>query len=262
MSGRAEGVPCWADVTLPDLEAGKEFYGKLFGWTFQDGDEQYGGYTQAEYEGQAVAALTPRMPGTDWPAAWTLYFASPDADATAERISASGGQVLAPPMTVGEFGRMLVARAPGGGVFGVWQAGTHQGFEREGEPGSYCWVEMVTRDPDAVDAFFETVFPLRGAPLDDDSVDYRVWEADGRQVGGRMNMTGEFPAELPAFLSVYFAVSDCDDAVETVSRLGGTVDYGPMDTPFGRFASVADQQGARFTVIDPAAAVGEAPSTR
>ncbi|GHA26176.1 hypothetical protein GCM10010372_27800 [Streptomyces tauricus] len=31
----AEGVPCWIDAQLPDVEAGKRFYGGLFGWTFE-----------------------------------------------------------------------------------------------------------------------------------------------------------------------------------------------------------------------------------
>ncbi|MDK1472223.1 VOC family protein [Streptomyces sp. 549] len=262
MSGRAEGVPCWADAVLPDLEAGRKFYGELFGWTFQQAAPEYGGYTQAESDGRLVAALSPPMPGADMPAAWTVYLASSDADAAAARITDQGGQVLQEPMTVGDFGRMLIAQPPGGGVFGVWQPGTHQGFQREGEPNSYIWTEVLTREPEAVDTFFETVFPFRGAQLDDDTVDYRIWETDGEQVAGRMRMTDEFPDELPAHLAVYFAVSDCDAAIETVRRLGGTVEFGPADTPYGRLASVADPQGARFHVVDPATTVGEAPATR
>ncbi|MFE4643233.1 VOC family protein, partial [Streptomyces sp. NPDC056730] len=28
MDAFAEGTPCWVDVSLPDLEAGKRFYGE------------------------------------------------------------------------------------------------------------------------------------------------------------------------------------------------------------------------------------------
>ena len=35
----AEGVPCWADAMLSDVEAGKRFYGELFGWTFGEGEQ-------------------------------------------------------------------------------------------------------------------------------------------------------------------------------------------------------------------------------
>lgn len=37
MAAFARSAPCWVDVQLPDLEAGKRFYGELFGWTFRAG---------------------------------------------------------------------------------------------------------------------------------------------------------------------------------------------------------------------------------
>ena len=30
------GVPCWVDTGQPDVEAATEFYGGIFGWTFED----------------------------------------------------------------------------------------------------------------------------------------------------------------------------------------------------------------------------------
>jgi predicted enzyme related to lactoylglutathione lyase len=35
--------------------------------------------------------------------------------------------------------------------------------------------------------------------------------------------------------------------------------FGPMDTPFGRFAALSDPQGAAFTVIDMARSEGPVP---
>ncbi len=40
---------------LPDLEAGKRFYGELFGWTFSEGSAEHGGYTDAYRDGRAAA---------------------------------------------------------------------------------------------------------------------------------------------------------------------------------------------------------------
>jgi predicted enzyme related to lactoylglutathione lyase len=40
------GYPCWAQLSTTDLEASKQFYGRLFDWTATtDPDPQYGGYT-------------------------------------------------------------------------------------------------------------------------------------------------------------------------------------------------------------------------
>jgi predicted enzyme related to lactoylglutathione lyase len=41
--------------------------------------------------------------------------------------------------------------------------------------------------------------------------------------------------------------------------MGGTVRRGPLDSPYGRYASVVDPQGAAFSVIDPATTAGEQP---
>jgi predicted enzyme related to lactoylglutathione lyase len=59
---------------------------------------------------------------------------------------------------------------------------------------------------------------------------------------------------------VYFAVDNCDDSVATATKLGGILRFGPMDSPFGRFAALSDPQGASFSVIDMTATQGEMPS--
>ncbi|UGY95113.1 VOC family protein [Streptomyces gobiensis] len=261
MPEQPEGMPCWADVTVPDLAAGKRFYGELFGWTFDEGSAEYGYYTQAFSDGKKVAALAPPMPGgEEWPTAWTVYFASPDVDATAAKVREHGGQILLEPMTVGDFGRMLIAQDPGGVVFGVWQAGTHRGFEKKGEPGSFCWTEIATRDPDAADAFFPAVFPFGVKRMEDPAMDYKAWGIAGETVAGRFKMTPDMPAEMPPYTEVYFAVDNCDEAVATVTGLGGHVSFEPMDTPFGRISGVADQQGAKFALIDPKTTKGDMPT--
>jgi predicted enzyme related to lactoylglutathione lyase len=53
---------------------------------------------------------------------------------------------------------------------------------------------------------------------------------------------------------VYFGVADTDAAVAAITRAGGTVENQPTDTPYGRMAMVADDQGARFSVMSVQAA--------
>jgi predicted enzyme related to lactoylglutathione lyase len=75
-----------------------------------------------------------------------------------------------------------------------------------------------------------------------------------------MKMGDEFPPQVPSYVNVYFAVDNCDDAVATATKLGGILRFGPMDSPFGRFAALSDPQGASFSVIDMTATQGEMPS--
>ncbi|MED7949344.1 VOC family protein [Streptomyces sp. BE20] len=263
MTVQPEGTPCWADAMFTDLEGAKVFYGEVLGWTFGESSSEYGNYTQAYVDGKAVAAIVPPMPGQpieSIKSAWCLYLASPDAAATAEKIRGNGGEVLMGPMQVGEFGSMVIAKDPGGVVFGVWQAGTHEGFEVQGVPGAYTWAEVVTREPGRADAFFPAVFPYTVKRMDVEEVDYKVFEIGGAPVLGRMKAgPDDLPPEAPNYVSVYFAVEDCDATVAKITLHGGQLYFGPMDSPFGRFAAVGDPGGAAFGVIALGATVGDMP---
>lgn len=253
MTAFTEGTPCWADAALPDLAAGRRFYGELFGWTFEDQGEDFGHYTLAFRDGKAAAALMGK-PDPAMPTAWSVYFASVDATGAAARIGAAGGQVVFGPDKAGDAGVMVGAVDPGGSVFGVWQAGEHQGFEITEQPGAFCWTDNRTREAAAVDSFYEAVFAYRAEQVGDGQhFDYKVWSlaADPElQIGGRLKLGAQSPGEQPAAFRLYFAVDDCDAAVATVRELGGRVTEEPADSPFGRLATVADDQGAVFTVID------------
>ncbi|QNP61775.1 VOC family protein [Streptomyces genisteinicus] len=262
MAEAREGTPVWADAMFADVEAAKTFYSGVLGWTFGDTSPEYGGYTQAYSGGKAVAAVVPPMPGQEGMSQWCLYLSSPDASAAAERIRRHGGTVLMEPMRVGDFGTMCLAQDPGGVTFGVWQAGSHEGFEATGEPGAYAWAEVFTREPAAADAFFPGVFGYGVRTMVDEEMDFAVYGfGEDRPALGRMTMgAGDFPPEVPAYVQVYFAVPDCDRAAAMAQEMGGRVLFRPMTSPFGRFAAVLDPQGAAFAVIDLTTAEGEMPA--
>ncbi|MEU7583827.1 VOC family protein [Streptomyces sp. NPDC041068] len=251
----AEGVPCWVDAMLPDVEGGKRFYGALFGWTFDEGaGPEYGRYAQAYSDGLPVAALAPKADGR-MPTVWTVYLATPDAAALAGRIKGAGGSMIMEVMPVGPFGAMALAADPEGAVFGLWQGGTHPGFGKQQRPGSFCWAEVYSRDKSVVDPFYEGVFGYGGLDLDIGGESFRIWSPAGAvpgtdtAIGGRALVGDSVPAEMPAHFLVYFNVTDADATAEAATRLGGRVQAPPVDTPYGRFVVLTDNQGARFAVL-------------
>ncbi len=228
-----EGVPCWADVQLPDVEAGKRFYGGLFGWTFRTG---HGSSVRALRDGEPVAALVPKTDGR-MPTVWTVYFATPDAAAFVRRVRASGGQLVTAPTPVpGEGSYALVTDAEGA-VFGLWEAHGHAGFGRRYEPGTFAWAQLYTRDIGAANAFYGVLF--REA----------LFGPDAEPDFGRAPVTGVFAAEMPPHVLVHFAVEDCDAALGDVRRLGGRVQAAPFPTSYGTVAIAGDDQGASFALL-------------
>lgn len=228
-----EGVPCWVDAQLPDVEAGKRFYGELFGWTFE---EAYGSSVWALLDGDRVASLAPKTDGR-MPTVWTVSFATSDATALGRRITAAGGQLVTAPFPVGDLGAAALAADPEGAVFGLWQPGTHRGFGRRHEPGTFVWAQLYTRDTAAANVFYGDLFhdALFGAGAKPDF--------------GRAEVTEVFPAEMPPHFVAHFRVADLDDALGAVRRLGGRVQAPPFETSYGRVAVVTDNQGASFALL-------------
>ncbi|MEV6835364.1 VOC family protein [Streptomyces sp. NPDC051133] len=229
----AEGVPCWVDAELPDVEAGKRFYGELFGWTFEDA---YGSSVWALLAGRPVASLAPKTDGR-MPTVWTVSFATPDATALGRRIIAAGGQVVMAPFPVGDLGVAALATDTEGAVFGLWQPGTHPGFGRRHEPGAFVWAELYTRDTAAANTFYGGLFHDA------------LFGADAEPDFGRAAVTEIFPAEMPPHFVTHFRVTDLDDALGAVQRLDGRVQVPPFETSYGRVAVVTDNQGASFALL-------------
>ena len=243
------GTPCWVDLMTTDVDAANTFYGELFGWQLTVGSPETGGYTMAAIGGRAVAGIGPMPPGQEHPPVWTTYIATSDASATADKASAAGGVVLAPPFDVMDVGRMAVLQDPTGAIFGLWQAKAHFGVELANVANALNWNELMTRDYAAAKDFYAAVFGYTYTEIGDGGFSYSTIEVDGTTVGGIGGMPAEVPAAVPAHWRVYFSVDDADAAVATVNRLGGSVLRPAADMPYGRFADVADPQGAAFCVI-------------
>jgi uncharacterized protein len=249
----APGTPSWVELSSPDTDAAAAFYGELMGWTATEPGpaEETGGYRMFQQGEAAVAGLMGHMQEGQ-PTVWSTYVSVTDADDVAAKVTANGGSVMVPPMDVMEIGRMGFFADPGGAVFGVWQAKTFTGADLVNEPNSLCWNEVLTRDPEGLQAFYPAVFGWGvGRPGFDGAPDsYRVWEVGGQAVAGMMEMTDEwFPAEVPSHWSVCFAVADCDATAAKAKELGATVTSEPMTMPIGRFAGFVDPQGAPFAVM-------------
>ncbi|MGW2417926.1 VOC family protein [Streptomyces sp. NPDC001709] len=221
------------DAQLADVEAGKRFYGELFGWTFE---AAYGSSVWARLAGEPVASLAPKIDGR-MPTVWTVSFATPYAESLGRRIIAAGGHVVMAPFPVGDLGVAALAADPEGAVFGLWQAGRHRGFGRRHEPGTFVWAQLYTRDTAAANTFYGGLFhdALFGAGAEPDF--------------GRAEVTDVFPAEMPPHFLTHFRVVDLDGALGAVQRLDGRVQAPPFETSYGRVAVVTDNQGASFALL-------------
>jgi uncharacterized protein len=241
------GTPCWVDISVPDVAAGSAFYAAVLGWELVDTGEEFGHYRIAQVDGRAAAGLGPVMT-EGAPTAWTLYFASDDADGTAKLVTEHGGTLLFEPMEIAGNGRMCIAADPTGAVFGVWQSLGMIGAGVVNEPGGLVWEDGRLTDPEAGRAFYADVFGFTYRPVDGAPPGYTTFHAGGDPLGG----IGGVPEGTPSHWLAYFSVASVGSALQAVREGGGSVVTGPDETPWGQMAVIQDPFGATLGLFGSA----------
>ena len=259
------GVPSWVDTEQPDPEAAIYFYRALFGWSFTPvSAPEAPFYAIASVAGRDVAGLGA---GPARPAVWNTYIAVDDADASAARAWAAGGEIVAGPFDVGRAGRMAICTDPAGASFRLWQARQVRGAQRVNEPGSWNFSDLQTDEPAAI-SFYTKVFgwsveelgpatlvrrPGYGDHLEA-TVDPDI-RARQRDVGAPPGFEDAVawvatvePGTAPRW-QVTFAVEDRDATAALAQRLGAEL-ISTDDTQWTRTALVRDPQGATFTASE------------
>ncbi len=243
------GTPTWADLTTPDPEGARKFYKALFGWDYDISGPEYGGYTTARSGTYPTAGLTGGVPGAPPPApAWNVYFASENAAADTNRATGLGAQVLFPAMAIGEFGSMAALADPTGAAFGFWQAGKHIGAQLVNAPGAVAWYELYSPDAKRARDFYTALLAATADPMPG-GMEYYTLQHGDEQLAGVMQIERSWGDFKPQWM-VYFGVKNVDDALDTAKANGGKAMSKVDDSPFGRFATAADPQGALFKVVE------------
>ena len=257
----AHGTPSWADLSTTDESSALEFYGSLFGWVddpHEMGPDSY--YHMQKVDGRPACAIYRQGEeerSQNVPAHWKVYITVSDVESAAAAVRDGGGQTLFGPIDVFDAGRMAVCMDPQGAVFAIWEARSHIGAGVKGETGAMVWHELLTSDREAAVDFYRGAFGMERHQVPESSLDYVMLRAGGAEAAGVMQITPEM-GEFPPHWVVYFGVEDADAIVEQAASMGATVYVPPTDIvpvegrpPIGRFASLADPQGAPFSIFEP-----------
>ncbi|WP_345141892.1 VOC family protein [Dactylosporangium darangshiense] len=121
------GAMCWAEVNTREPTVTDFFYHGLFGYrqtriagTVSDSGDQpfdYSAWSLGDAD-PVAGRLTMTSAWDGVPAHWTVYFATDDTDAAAQRVVAAGGRVQHGPFD-SPHGRLAVIEDPNGGVFTI-----------------------------------------------------------------------------------------------------------------------------------------------
>jgi predicted enzyme related to lactoylglutathione lyase len=243
------GAPCWLDLTTSDIQRAQDFYGTVFGWTFESTGPEYGGYVNASKDGHQVAGLMANFPESQTPDRWSTYFHTADINATASATADAGGATCMGPMEVPGKGFMSLATDPSGALFGGWQPLEHRGFQVIGEAGAPVWHQLTTRDFRGALDFYRAVFGWRTEVVSDtDEFRYTTaWFGD-QQLLGVMDGAHLLADGATSTWTTFFGAEDVDKTLRVIADNGGAVVQQAEDTPYGRLAAATDPTGTAFNL--------------
>ncbi len=245
------GSPSWADLLAHDGQAAKDFYTALFGWTYVDhpaGDDMV--YTMYSHNGAPVCASAEAGPGQEnLPPHWSVYATVDDLEAAVARATDAGGTVIFEPCDVLDVGRMAIIQDREGAFLRLWYPLAHAGAGKINEPGSVCWYELATTDPESASDFYTKVLGVEVGPDPDTPFEYHLVKVAGNPAAGILKI-GEDWGPVPPNWGIYIGVEDVDATVSRAQELGGSVIVEPSDiADFARFSVLRDAEGAVFSVI-------------
>jgi hypothetical protein len=264
------GVPCWTDASEPDPAAARDFYGRLFGWEFDDAiasgaDGEYSVArldttgssifnTSGDRQRGDVAAIRSIPDGAPPMAMWNTYFWVDSADETASKVLDAGGGVVVEPFDFVDASRTAVFTDPEGAAFSVWEPRGHKGATLVNDPGAVVFNGLNTRDADGARAFYGSVFGWRTLGIGGGGEGWalpgygdfleryhpnlrRQMQEAGAPEGfedavGSINPIPDDQPDMPPHWSVTFSVDDADATAGRATELGGGVIIPPFDAPW------------------------------
>lgn len=246
------GAPNWVDLSTPNIDAAVDFYEELLGWDVATTSTPMGDYHVGRVGDQEVAGMmaqSPEMMGQ--PPVWSLFVYVKDIEETLNQVEEALGHVLQAPFEIPGGALVSVIADPTGAMLALIAGGEKpDGVYFSNEPGAVCWVELLTRDLATAAAFYTDVFGWTTTTANGDGTEYTMFKLGGEDVAGMMLLPDEVPSEAPAHWVVYFTVDDCAAVAKMADELGGEILHPTTEIGMGRFAVLADPQGAKFDVME------------
>jgi predicted enzyme related to lactoylglutathione lyase len=127
--------------------------------------------------------------------------------------------------------------------------------------GRFVWYELLTSDPKAAIAFYGDVVGWKTQPFEGD---YTMWVGSQGPLGGTMTLPEKAKKMgAPPHWMAHVEVANVDATVAEVRKHDGRIYVEPEEVPkVGRFAVIADPQGASIAVFKPLEAMQLHDTTR
>jgi uncharacterized protein len=248
---RLPGKWVWADLITRDVGRAAEFYGKVFGWTF----ETYGPkddretYTLVLSDGEPIGGMVydwSKHP-TDKSARWIGQISVTDVSKATAEVEAGGGRVLERPQRIGQRGEAALFTDPEGAMFAVLRSDSGDPEDWLGGENTWLWVELWADDPGAMGDFYKAVgsYQLKGDSVAGAPTGYHLVSGGYPRAGIRRK-----PVNVPSTWIPYVRVHSVEQTVARAIAAGADLVMEPQSVRGTTAALLLDPSGAPFAVAE------------
>ena len=237
----------WGDLVTADVAAAADFYGKVFGWTYETygGEDDLDTYTLVLADGLPIGGMVfdeRAMKGKVPSARWVGLVSVADVGAAADEVTKGGGKVVYAPTMLGLRGETAIFQDPEGTFFGVVRSKHGDPPDYFGDLHEWVWLDLWTEDVERAAKFYSAVAGYQVLPLPDTGPRHGVHLVSGGYVrAGVMQKAG---ARDSAVWLPYVRVADAKAAADKARAAGGKVLREPVSIGRAIVAIIADPTGA------------------
>ena len=238
----------WFDLATVDLKKQKEFYGEVFGWTFQQLNQTDMQYTIIKDGEHNIAGMFQIKPpeGAKTGALWISLMSVPDPDKAVEVVKNAGGSVHTPVTTLADRGTYALLNDPEGALFGVLKSGSGDPPDNDIQTGEILWVDLFAKDMQRAASFYQQVAGYEIIDNEKGRVHIFLHSAGKLRAGivprpEEANHSGWLP---------YVKVNDVVSTLNKVTAAGGHVLVQPDKTLLnGNLAIFTDPEGGIIGIV-------------
>jgi uncharacterized protein len=123
------------ELSTDNVQAARDFYGKVFRWKFQQLGPEMGNYVMIDLGSKTGAGggMTGKMM-PEQPTGWLPYVQVDSVMTTMAKAEAGGAKVMVPYQAIGEMGAIGIFVDPTGAAMGVWESAKRPAPKRQVKP--------------------------------------------------------------------------------------------------------------------------------
>ncbi|APD05624.1 hypothetical protein UJ101_00071 [Flavobacteriaceae bacterium UJ101] len=173
----------WHDLITPDIQEAKDFYGSIFGWTFEDFKIGGKNYVMISHHNEYIGGMI-EMPSSE-SSIWIASISMDNIDEQAEKVVKNGGKILLKPITIPGRGRQVILEGNQGEKFSLINSSQGDASLKTTTPnGNWLWMELWANDTSKAHNFYNKAFYTNIEQTTSDGRPYWIFKSKGKKAGG------------------------------------------------------------------------------